>query len=91
MLSHYDVPYHNEEYSVPSRRLSDGELDSAAWRVASNAQQVYADDPGIWKTFAEFLAFRIGAESVQYVYGGDWRTAREEMERFALAVQKHAS
>ena len=89
MPSLYDVPHKNEEFSVPARRLTDEEIDLAGWRVASNAQSVYADDAGVWKTFEEFLAFRIGVESIQYVYG-DIKTGREDMEKFALAVRKHA-
>jgi hypothetical protein len=80
------IPYRLEEYSVPARMLTDDEMDAKAWRVAFVAYSVYSEDPGIWKTFNEYLAFRIGVESLQHVW---WEGGREDVERFALLVQKH--
>ncbi len=77
-----------EEFSIPARRLTDKELDYWAWRTARTAQSVYEEDPGVWPNFQMYLGFRIGVESLSYVWHGD--NPREEMERFAKAVMKHA-
>ncbi len=77
--------YKLEEFAVPMERLDCHQMNIAAYKVYDNARSVYSEDPGVWPTFAMYLAFRIGVESIQYVCGG-----REDMERFAKAVMGHA-
>ncbi len=80
-------PCKSETYSVPARQLTDEEMEIWAWRCFRNAREVYSEDQGVWKTFPEYLAFRIGVESLSYVH---WDSGREDMERFARMVMKHA-
>jgi len=89
----------SETFSVAAERLSDEDLAKVASVFVRDAQDVYIDDPGIWPTFAEFLAMRIGVDAIRYVYvpleayatTREWlKESRKEFERFALAVMNAA-
>jgi hypothetical protein len=88
-----------ETFTVAAERLNDEELGQVARKFVYDAQDVYIDDPGVWPTFAEYLAFRIGRDSMRYVYVDltqyattkEWLSGgRKELERFILAVMKAA-
>ena len=84
------MPTKLERFSVAARTLTPEELDFTARRTASDARRVYAERPGVWPTFPEYLAFVI-SEAGMRVFGGRLpNPSIDEYEDFYKLCRKHA-